>query len=118
MSGISLNLNEDQQMIREGAHDFAKEFIRPVAAHHDETGQYPWEVLRAAHQNGLMNTHIEEENGGLALTAMDGLLLAEELAWPEVPGFDGLDPVERARQVGVKVDSWLDAFLREGLLEA
>ena len=81
MSGISLNLNDDQQAIRETAHEFAKEFIRPVAAHHDETGEYAWDILRAAHQNGLMNTHIPEEYGGADMSCLDGILIAEEMAW-------------------------------------
>jgi acyl-CoA dehydrogenase len=38
-------------------------------------------VLKQAHALGLMNTHIEAEYGGLGLSAMDGMLIGEELAW-------------------------------------
>ena len=41
----------------------------------------PREVIRKAHELGLMNTHVEEAYGGLELSNLDGLLLAEELAW-------------------------------------
>ena len=78
---FSIELSEDQIALRELAHEFAKNEIRPVAAHHDETGEYPWEVIRKAHELGLMNTHVEEAYGGLELSNLDGLLLAEELAW-------------------------------------
>lgn len=78
---LSFALSEEQEALRELAHEFSRDVIRPAAEHHDKTGEFPHEVLKQAHELGLMNTHIEEENGGLALTAMDGLLLAEELAW-------------------------------------
>ena len=78
---VNFGLSEEQLALREMAHDFAQNVIRPVAAHHDETGAYPWEVLAKAHEVGLLNTHIAEENGGLGLGAMDGLVIAEELAW-------------------------------------
>jgi acyl-CoA dehydrogenase len=78
---VSFQLSDEQQALRELAADFARHEIRPAAAHHDETGEYPWEVLRKAHEVGLMNTHIPAEYGGAELSAFDGILLAEELAW-------------------------------------
>ena len=78
---LSFGLSEEQEALRELAHDFARDVIRPAAAHHDQTGEFPHEVLKQAWEVGLMNTHVEEENGGLALSALDGILIAEELAW-------------------------------------
>ncbi len=78
---ISFSLSEEQEQLRQLAHDFARDVIRPVAAHHDETGEYPWEVIRQAHELGLVNTHVPGAYGGLELGAVDGLLIAEELAW-------------------------------------
>ena len=78
---IDFALSDEQLALRELAHEFAKNEIRPVAAHHDKTGEYPWAVLAKAHAVGLLNTHIAPENGGIGLTAMDGLVIAEELAW-------------------------------------
>jgi acyl-CoA dehydrogenase len=78
---ISFDLSEEQQAFQELAADFAKVHIRPVAARHDETAEYPWEAIKAAHAMGLLNTHIPEEYGGMALSALDGVIIAEELAW-------------------------------------
>lgn len=78
---ISFELSEEQQAIKELAADFAKTTIRPAAAHHDATAEYPWEVIRAAHSMGLLNTHIPAEYGGMELGAVDGVIIAEELAW-------------------------------------
>lgn len=78
---VSFSLTEEQTQLRQLAADFAKDVIRPVAPHHDFTGEYAHDVLKQAHELGLMNTHVEEEFGGLGLSAFDGVLLAEELAW-------------------------------------
>jgi len=78
---IGFDLSEDQGMLRDLAHDFAKNEIRPLAAHHDVSMEYPWEVIKKAHEIGLVNTHIPEEYGGLGLSAFDGCLIGEELAW-------------------------------------
>ena len=33
---------------------FAREEIMPAAAHHDQTGEYPWEILKKAHGLGYV----------------------------------------------------------------
>ncbi len=78
---IGFELSEEQQQLRDLAHDFAKSEIRPHAAHHDQTGEYPWEIIGKAHELGLMNTHIPERFGGLGLSCVDAAILSEELAW-------------------------------------
>ncbi len=74
-------LSDEQQALRDAAHDFALNVMRPVAEHHDQTGEYPWEVLKEAHARGLMNTHLPPEYGGMGLGCFDGCLIAEEIAW-------------------------------------
>lgn len=78
---LSFDLSEDQLALQELARNFARDEMRPKAPHHDETGEYPWEVLKKAHNAGLMNTHVEGDQGGLGLSATDGIVIAEELAW-------------------------------------
>jgi len=78
---ISFDMSEEQQAIQELAAEFAKNTIRRVAAHHDETAEYPWEALKEAHAMGLLNTHVPAEYGGMELGAVDGVIIAEELAW-------------------------------------
>ena len=62
---VSFALTEEQEALRQLAHEFAEQEIRPNAPHHDETGEYPIEILKKAHAVGLMNTHIAPEHGGL-----------------------------------------------------
>lgn len=56
-------LNETQREFQELARKFAREEIIPVAAEHDRTGKFPWDVLKKAFSLGLMNGHIPEELG-------------------------------------------------------
>ena len=78
---IGFELTEEQQSIYDMAKDFARNEIRPVSAHHDKTAEFPYEVLRKAHEVGLLNIHVEERFGGMELGALDGALVAEALAW-------------------------------------
>ena len=78
---IGFQLEEEQEQLKEAAHDFALNEMRPVAVHHDKTGEFPWEVLKKAHELGLMNTHIPEKWGGLGLDALTACIISEELAW-------------------------------------
>jgi acyl-CoA dehydrogenase len=78
---ISYELTDEQKMYQQTAHEFARDVIRPAAPHHDETGEYPWEVLKRAWELGLMNTMIPGEYGGLSLGCLDACLIAEESAW-------------------------------------
>ena len=78
---MDFSLSQEQRQFKELAQDFARNEIRPVTAHHDETGEFPEAVLRKAWDVGLMNTHIPEEYGGFNLSCLDGVIIGEELAW-------------------------------------
>ena len=78
---ISFQPTDDQLALKEMAHSFAENELRPVTAHHDSTGEFPHEILEKAHSLGLMNLHIPERWGGLGFGCMDGCIIAEELAW-------------------------------------
>ena len=60
---ICLELSPEQLEFQQLARKFAREEILPVAAHHDQTGEYPWEIVKKAHALGLMNGHVPQEYG-------------------------------------------------------
>ena len=70
-TGISFALTEEQRALRELAHEFAAQEIRPKAAEYDEHQTHPADVIAKAHEVGLMNPHIPEELGGAGLGAME-----------------------------------------------
>jgi len=80
-TGVSFELTDEQKALRELAHEFAVKEIRPKAAEYDEHQTHPEELVRKAHELGLMNPHVPEEYGGLGLPGFDGMLIGEELAW-------------------------------------
>jgi acyl-CoA dehydrogenase len=78
---MDFQLSESQRALQETARKFAREVIRPKAAHHDETAEFPRDIMVSAWENGLLNMATPEAYGGLGLTHMDQLLAYEELAW-------------------------------------
>ena len=78
---VDFTLTEEQQSLREMAHDFAAQEIRPVAWEYDRDGTWPQAIIEKAWEVGLMNPHIPEEYGGAGASAMDGVLIEEELGW-------------------------------------
>ncbi len=68
------------------AHEFAANEIRPVAPHHDETEEYPTEVIRKAATVGLTAYDLPEAYGGGGVESIrTQCLIGEELAWGDAP---------------------------------
>jgi acyl-CoA dehydrogenase len=78
---VDFTLTDEQQMLREMAHDFAEKEMRSVAHELDKDGAWPEEVLKKAWEAGLMNSHLDEEYGGPGASYFDGTLIEEELGW-------------------------------------
>ena len=64
------------------AREFAERELRPVAAHYDETEEFPWDVFRKAAEAGLTCYDLPEEYGGGGVASvLTSCLILEELAW-------------------------------------
>ena len=74
-------LSDEQRAVRDLAREIARERIAPLAAHVDETGEYPQEQISVLGKQGLMGLHITEEYGGSAAGSLAFCLAAEEVAW-------------------------------------
>ena len=84
MAGPNLDLTEEQKMIRDAARDFAQNEIAPIAAHHDETGEFPLETIRKMGALGLMGVEVPEEYGGAGMDTLAYVLAMEEVAKADV----------------------------------
>src|SRR5579859_6922780 len=80
VTGPSLTLSEEHEMIRQTARDFAQNEIAPIAAEHDETGEFPSETVKKMGQLGLMGIEIPEEYGGAGLDTLAYVLAMEEIS--------------------------------------
>lgn len=69
--GFNMTLTDEQREMQDLARKFAREEIIPKAQHHDETGEFPWDIVKKAHAVGLMNGHIPQEFGKFNHTSID-----------------------------------------------
>src|SRR3954447_16313995 len=71
---------DEQLEFKDESHRFAADVIRPAAAQHDRDESTPWEVMKAAREQGLQGIESIQRLG----TDADGILgtiYAEELNW-------------------------------------
>ncbi|MFB6106136.1 MAG: acyl-CoA dehydrogenase family protein [Halobacteriaceae archaeon] len=61
------------------ARAFADEHVRPAAAEYFAAGEYPWEVLEAGREAGLVAADVDEAYGGRGFDVVQMLAVAEEL---------------------------------------
>lgn len=78
---ISFSLSDEQVALREMAHKFAENEIRPVAAEYDKTSDFPMDVMQKAFDAGLLNLRLPEAYGGAGLSSLDTCIVTEQLAW-------------------------------------
>ncbi|MFM1848071.1 MAG: hypothetical protein RL417_1545, partial [Pseudomonadota bacterium] len=76
----SFGLTEEQVALQSEARRFAQQEIAPVAAHFDETAEFPADIIKKAHTLGLLNIAQDAALGGTGLSVFDTCLVVEELA--------------------------------------
>ncbi len=84
LAGPSLELTEEHKMIRDAAREFAQNEIAPIAAHFDETGEFPLDTVKKMGGLGLMGVEVPEEYGGAGLDTLAYVLAMEEIAKADV----------------------------------
>lgn len=72
-------ITEEHQMIQEAARDFAQSAIAPIAEHHDQTGTFPIDTIRAMGQLGFMGIEVPEEYGGAGMDTLAYALAMVEI---------------------------------------
>jgi len=78
---IDFELTEDQIALRDMAHEFAAQEMRPKAAAYDQGHAFPEDVMRKAFEVGFLTCTVPAEYGGVGLGDLDTALVSEELAW-------------------------------------
>jgi alkylation response protein AidB-like acyl-CoA dehydrogenase len=77
---MDLHLSDEHRMIRDMARDFAQKEIAPIAAHHDETGEFPHETIRRMGDQGFMGIEVPEEYGGAGMDTLAYILALAEIS--------------------------------------
>ena len=78
---MDFTLTDEQHALQETARRFAQNEIAPAAAHHDQTAEFPREIIKKAWELGLVSMCVPEEYGGVGLSVLDSCIAVEELAW-------------------------------------
>jgi acyl-CoA dehydrogenase len=76
----SVAFSDEERMLIESVRTLARERIAPRAAHHDRTGEFPWENVKAINALGLNAMFIPEGYGGAPLSYAAYLECVRELS--------------------------------------
>ena len=79
-AGLSFELSEEAQSVREMVRDFAESEIRPIAAQIDETNEFPADNVKKMAELGLLGMFVPEEYGGAGMTYLAYVVAIEELS--------------------------------------
>jgi butyryl-CoA dehydrogenase len=77
---MNFDLDDQQQMIRDSAREFAEKEIKPVAGEFDEQGKFPSEIVKKLGQLGFMGMMVPEEYGGAEMDAVSYAIAVEEIS--------------------------------------
>ncbi|MDJ0653491.1 MAG: acyl-CoA dehydrogenase family protein [Xanthomonadales bacterium] len=77
---MNLDFTEEQLMIRDAARDFAQSAIVPIAAAHDESGEFPLDTIRQMGELGLMGIEVPEQYGGASMDTVSYVLALKEIS--------------------------------------
>ncbi len=81
---MDLQLTEEHKMIRDMAREFAQNEIAPIAAHYDETGEFPYDTIKKMGAQGFMGIEVPEEYGGQGMDTISYVLAMIEIAKADV----------------------------------
>ncbi len=76
---VDFSLEPKQIELREKVRDFAQREMIPNARKYDESAEFPWEVVKKAYDEGLMNGPVPVEYGGNGHNIFESALSSEEL---------------------------------------
>jgi len=76
---IDFRLEAEQLAIQEKYRDFTNRMIIPNARKYDKLAEFPWPVIKAAYDEGIMNGPLPTKFGGKGYSLLEGAIAAEEL---------------------------------------
>lgn len=76
---IGFKPDNRQIEIQEKFRDFAQRWIIPNRLKYDQLAEFPWEIVKAAYNEGIMNGPMPQKFGGSDFSILDGAFASEEL---------------------------------------
>lgn len=78
---MDFRLSDEQEMMRQVAHDFAANEIAPFASEWDHQHIFPEDCIKQMHDLGLMTIGVPEEYDGPGVDHIAQNIVAEEISW-------------------------------------
>ena len=78
---VSFSLEAKQQEIVEKYRDFTAKYIIPNTRKYDASTEFPWEIVKKAYDEGIMNGPMPTQYGGNGFSLFEGSLASEELGY-------------------------------------
>ena len=79
-TGLSFDLNEDQQLIKDSIKDFVERHVAPTVMERDAKKEFPHELVQQLAEIGMLGTYHEEQYGGGGTDTISFCLVLEEIA--------------------------------------
>ncbi len=76
---IDFSLTKEQLAIQEKYRDFSDRWIVPNRMKYDELAEFPWDIVKAAYDEGIMNGPMPKKFGGKGFNMIDVAIQSEEL---------------------------------------
>ncbi|MCB9456598.1 MAG: acyl-CoA dehydrogenase family protein [Anaerolineaceae bacterium] len=77
---LLLNMTEEHEALQQAVRSFAQKEIVPIAAEHDESGEFPLDTIKKMGAMGLMGIEVPEEYGGAGMDTLAYVLTMIEVA--------------------------------------
>ncbi len=78
---IGFTLEKEHLAIQEKYRDFAARYIIPNARKYDKSAEFPWEIVKAAYKEKIMNGSMEKKYGGNGFNLFEGAIASEEMGF-------------------------------------
>eukprot|EP00080_Pristionchus_pacificus_P012734 PDM72754.1 hypothetical protein PRIPAC_39188 [Pristionchus pacificus] len=80
-ASCSFDISPAHKRLREEIKQFARDEIIPVAIEHDRSMEFPWKILRNAHERHFLNTSIPHRNGSAPRDKLAQAIISEEIGY-------------------------------------
>ena len=81
---IDFSLNNEQELIKKTARDFANDHLLPGVIERDEKAEFPYEQIKMMGELGFMGMMVPENLGGSGLDTISYVIALEEIASVEL----------------------------------
>jgi len=73
-------LDEEQRLILQSVREIVQKEIKPRAVALDETGEFPWDIVRIFAKNDILNPLLPRKYGGVEVSTYTFCMIVEEIA--------------------------------------